>query len=66
MEAVEEFMGLVENAGALPLVRAIQGPSANPVATIDGRHVLVFCSSNFLGLSTHPEVKQAVVEAVIT
>jgi 8-amino-7-oxononanoate synthase len=65
MEAVEEFMGLVEKAGALPQVRAIQGPSADPVVTIDGRQVLVFCSSNYLGLSTHPEVKRAVVEAVM-
>jgi 8-amino-7-oxononanoate synthase len=26
--------------------------------------VLVFCSSNYLGLATHPEVKQAVIDAV--
>jgi 8-amino-7-oxononanoate synthase len=38
--------------------------SADPVATIDGRDVLVFCSSNYLGLATHPEVKQAVMDAV--
>ncbi len=65
MEAVSEFMGLAESGHALPQVRTIRGPSADPVATVDGRQVLVFCSSNYLGLSTHPEVKQAVADAVM-
>ncbi|HEY89077.1 MAG TPA: aminotransferase class I/II-fold pyridoxal phosphate-dependent enzyme [Thermoflexia bacterium] len=38
--------------------------SANqPVSIFDGREVLVFCSNNYLNLSTHPQVVQAMIEA---
>ncbi|MGC9356640.1 MAG: aminotransferase class I/II-fold pyridoxal phosphate-dependent enzyme [Anaerolineae bacterium] len=38
--------------------------SANmPVSTFDGREVLVLCSNNYLNLSTHPQVVQAMIEA---
>jgi 8-amino-7-oxononanoate synthase len=65
MQAVAEFMELVESAGALPRVRVIEGPSSEPVVTIAGREVLNFCSSNYLGLATHPEVRDAVIGAVL-
>ena len=64
MEAVAEFMQIVTDAGALPTVRVIEGPTSEPEVTIDGRQVLLFCSSNYLGLATHPEVKQAVADAL--
>jgi len=64
MRAVAEFMDIVRGAGALPQVHVIQGPSSEPVVTVDGRQVLLFCSSNYLGLATHPEVKQAVADAL--
>ncbi len=64
MQAVAEFMGIATAAGALPDVRVIEGASTEPVVTVDGREVLLFCSSNYLGLATHPEIKQAVIEAV--
>ncbi len=38
--------------------------SANqPVSTFDGREVLVLCSNNYLNLSTHPKVVQAMLDA---
>jgi glycine C-acetyltransferase len=38
--------------------------SANqPVSTFDGREVLVLCSNNYLNLSTHPQVVQAMIDA---
>ncbi len=42
--------------------RELQSAS-QPVATFDGREVLVFCSNNYLNLSTHPQVVQAMIEA---
>jgi 8-amino-7-oxononanoate synthase len=64
MQAVHEFMGLVEQAGAMPPAMTMSSATSDPVVLIEGREVLVFCSSNYLGLATHPEVKRAVTDAV--
>ncbi|NLE22587.1 MAG: 8-amino-7-oxononanoate synthase [Actinobacteria bacterium] len=64
MQAVSQFMGLVDEAGAMPPAPTMSSATSDPVALIDGREVLVFCSSNYLGLATHPEVKRAVKDAV--
>ena len=45
--------------------RVLSGPSV-PSCTIDGRQVLMFCSNNYLGLSNHPKLKAAAIEAVRT
>jgi glycine C-acetyltransferase len=42
--------------------RELQGPS-RPVSIIEGREVVVMCSNNYLNLSTHPQVVEAMVEA---
>jgi glycine C-acetyltransferase len=44
-------------------LRVLQGPSA-PRSVIDGRTVLMLCSNNYLGLSTHPRLKEAAIEAI--
>jgi len=44
-------------------LREVQGPS-EPVAMVDGREVLILCSNNYLGLTTHPKMKQAAIQAV--
>ncbi|HUV35092.1 MAG TPA: aminotransferase class I/II-fold pyridoxal phosphate-dependent enzyme, partial [Candidatus Desulfaltia sp.] len=38
--------------------------ASKPVSVVDGREVIVLCSNNYLGLSTHPKLKQAAIEAV--
>ncbi|MGD8996521.1 MAG: aminotransferase class I/II-fold pyridoxal phosphate-dependent enzyme [Anaerolineae bacterium] len=42
--------------------RELQGPS-EPVSIVEGREVVVMCSNNYLNLSTHPQVIEAMVEA---
>jgi glycine C-acetyltransferase len=46
-------------------LRVLAGPSV-PACTIDGRSVLMLCSNNYLGLSNHPKLKAAAIEAVRT
>ncbi|MGD8966954.1 MAG: aminotransferase class I/II-fold pyridoxal phosphate-dependent enzyme [Anaerolineae bacterium] len=42
--------------------RELQGPS-RPISVVEGREVVVMCSNNYLNLSTHPKVVEAMVEA---
>ncbi len=44
-------------------LRILGGPST-PWCIVDGRKVLMFCSNNYLGLSNHPKLKAAAVEAI--
>lgn len=44
-------------------LRELQGPSV-PRARVNGKDVIMFCSNNYLGLSNHPELKKAAIEAV--
>lgn len=46
-------------------LRVLGGPST-PWCQIDGKRVLMFCSNNYLGLSNHPRLKEAALEAVRT
>jgi glycine C-acetyltransferase len=46
-------------------LRILGGPST-PWCTVDGKKVLMFCSNNYLGLSNHPKLKEAAIEAIRT
>ena len=46
-------------------LRVLGGPSS-PWCTVDGKRVLMFCSNNYLGLSNHPKLKAAAVDAINT
>jgi glycine C-acetyltransferase len=46
-------------------LRILGGPST-PWCNVDGKKVLMFCSNNYLGLSNHPKLKAAAIEAVET
>lgn len=39
-------------------------PTATPVVSLKGKPVIMLGSNNYLGLSTHPRVKEAAIEAV--
>jgi len=53
----------VRAAGIYPYYRAISS-GQDPVVTIDGEEVVMLGSNNYLGLTSHPEVKQAAAEAL--
>jgi len=58
----KEYNELVEKALDWRL-KEVQGPS-EPVSVVDGREVIILCSNNYLGLTTHPKLKQAALYAV--
>ncbi len=59
-----EYGDLVRNEIEWKL-RVLQGPST-AWCMIDDRKVLMLCSNNYLGLSNHPKLKDAAIEAVRT
>jgi 8-amino-7-oxononanoate synthase len=53
----------VKNQGVYPYFREIQD-SEGPVVTMEGRKVVMAGSNNYLGLTTHPHVKEAAIKAI--
>ena len=49
-------------AGLLRRLRPLDGPQ-DPWVTIEGRRVLLLCSNNYLGLATHPALREAAARA---
>jgi glycine C-acetyltransferase len=60
----QEYQELVKNELDWK-IRILEGPS-QPWCTVDGRRVLMLCSNNYLGLSTHPKVLEAAAKAIET
>lgn len=60
----EEYEELVERALDWKL-KTLQGPS-KPLSMVDGREVLMLCSNNYLGLTTHPKLVKAAIDAIKT
>jgi len=58
----KEYNELVDKALDWRL-KEVQGPS-EPVSVVDGREVIILCANNYLGLTTHPRLKQAAIDAV--
>jgi 8-amino-7-oxononanoate synthase len=53
----------VQEAGLYPYFRPIQ-ESEGPVVLMEGRHVVMAGSNNYLGLTAHPKVKEAAIKAI--
>ena len=60
----DEYDELVEKSLDWQL-KTVKGPS-EPVSNVDGRDVIVLCSNNYLGLTTHPRLKEAALKAIET
>jgi glycine C-acetyltransferase len=58
----EEYQSLVDQELDWRL-RILQGPS-DTKCIVDGKQVLMLCSNNYLGLSTHPKLKEAAIKAI--
>jgi 8-amino-7-oxononanoate synthase len=53
----------LKDRGIYPVFREISS-AQNPTVIIDGREVVMLGSNSYLGLTDHPEVKRAAIEAV--
>jgi glycine C-acetyltransferase len=60
----DEYQALVEQELDWRL-RILQGPS-DTKCIVDGKQVLMLCSNNYLGLSTHPKLREAAIKAIKT
>ena len=53
----------VQAAGIYPFFRMIESQQ-DPVVTMGGKEVVMCGSNNYLGLTSHPKVKEAAIEAI--
>jgi 8-amino-7-oxononanoate synthase len=63
-ERIKALTRLVRNSGLYPNNPVVNSATTEPVIWVDGRDHLLFCSNNLLGLSNHPEVKEAAAKAL--
>jgi 8-amino-7-oxononanoate synthase len=61
---IEERLAELERLGLQRRLRMVQGPQG-PRVLLDGKHVLLLCSNNYLGLADHPKVREAAAEAAM-
>lgn len=54
----------IRSAGLYKKERVITTPQSAHIATTDGADVLNFCANNYLGLSSHPDVIKAGIDAI--
>jgi glycine C-acetyltransferase len=55
----------LRSSGQYKAPRTVSGPMG-PIATVDGRPVIVLCSNDYLGLANHPDVVAAGVDGLRT
>ncbi|MFW9780228.1 MAG: aminotransferase class I/II-fold pyridoxal phosphate-dependent enzyme [Candidatus Heimdallarchaeota archaeon] len=62
---LETEMKEIREAGREWIHRVLEGAS-DTVCKVEGNEVIMLCSNNYLGLSNHPKMKEAAIEAVRT
>lgn len=65
-QQLQEELNAIKDAGLYKKERIITTPQSAEIATDNGKEVLNFCANNYLGLSSHPDVIQAGIEAIQT
>ena len=63
MNYFKKILETIEETGLYPENYSLSGPQA-PLVNIGNNEALMFCSNNYLNLSTHPEVVAAAAEAL--
>ncbi|TMV04277.1 pyridoxal phosphate-dependent aminotransferase family protein [Ruegeria sediminis] len=63
-ERIKSLIRLIKNSGLYPQNPIVNSATTEPVIWVDGRDHLLFCSNNLLGLSNHPDVKEAAAKAL--
>jgi len=58
-----ELADSIREAGVYSFYRNISS-AQDPIVTMNGREVVMLGSNNYLGLASHPEVKQAAIDAL--
>jgi glycine C-acetyltransferase len=64
--ALEQEIADIRDAGLYKEERIITSPQGPVIDTTAQPHVLNFCANNYLGLSSHPAVIEAAIEAIRT
>jgi glycine C-acetyltransferase len=59
-------LSAIRDAGLFKKERIITSPQSASIHTKEGGDVLNFCANNYLGLSSHPKVIEAAIEAIHT
>lgn len=65
-EQLQSELEGIREAGLYKTERIITTPQAAKIATDNGKEVLNFCANNYLGLSSHPDVIEAGIDAIRT
>lgn len=65
-QELQEELDAIEAAGLYKKERIIVTPQSAQIWTDNGKEVLNFCANNYLGLSSHPDVIKAGIEAIET
>jgi glycine C-acetyltransferase len=65
-QQLQQELQEIETAGLYKHERIIASPQGAEVTLADGKQVLVFCANNYLGLSSHPRVLEAVKKTLDT
>jgi glycine C-acetyltransferase len=65
-QELQQELEAIKEAGLYKKERVITTPQSAKIATDNGKEVLNFCANNYLGLSSHPDVIEAGIEAIRT